>query len=138
MTDDDQVLKVLSHHTGVGQPWLRTYDAHLKGVKLQEATMTDNQTLTDWVQIEAAKRCGWYPEEWGDMCDVYKNDDCFRALCDMILKYEQPPVDRKLLCAEEAYAVVYWDGDGNDGDGMKWVVLACVRAIELFEAGYGK
>lgn len=37
----------LSHHTGVGQPWLRTYDAHLKGGKYQEATMADEPQIDD-------------------------------------------------------------------------------------------
>jgi hypothetical protein len=63
--------------------------------------MTD--TPPDWVLIEAAKRSGLklniksirpnYPIQFSK---------AFRALCDMIKKYEQPPVDCKLLCAQAA------------------------------------
>lgn len=79
--------------------------------------------------IEAVKRSGWEPEPWADLHEVYKHDDAFRALCDMIQKYEQPPVDRKLLCAREA-ATSWASGKLN-------MIDTCVRAIELFEEGFG-
>jgi hypothetical protein len=60
----------------------------------------------------------------------------FRALCDMIEKHEQPPVDRKLLCAREAlseankaHADVAWSDK---------TIPVLVRAIELWEEGLGK
>jgi hypothetical protein len=52
-------------------------------------------------------------------------------MCDMIQKYEQPPVDRKLLCVDEAMCEFGWDEDWM-GRG------ACYRAIELWEEGFGK
>ena len=90
--------------------------------------MTD--TPPDWVLIEAAKRCEFIPSVEFRRRD-YQDFPCFRALCDMILKHEQPPVDRKLLCAEEA-ACQFWDG--NQG-AVSWVGR---RAIELYEEGFGK
>lgn len=108
--------------------------------------MTDQQTPPDWVLIEAAKRSG---------CDVLVADyirynifernaiGSFRALCDMIAKYEQPPVDRKVLCAREAAAILSnfphmaeeWRSGKNDKHGLTEV---CIRAIELWESGYGQ
>lgn len=97
--------------------------------------MTD--TPPDWVLIEAAKRCGW---AYGT-ADNYHDNPVYAALCDMILKHEQPRVDRKLLCAREACA----QHDGNkayqyaNGDRDTYIcVEAAVRAIELWEKGYGK
>lgn len=100
--------------------------------------MTDKQTPPDWVLIEAAKRCGReVPLYW------YDNDVAFQALCDMIAKYEQPPVDRKLLCAREAMAQActlpesegaYRRGSWDHAGALK----KCLRAIELWEEGYGQ
>ncbi len=89
--------------------------------------MTD--TPPDWVLIEAAKRSG-YPSGANGVT-YYSASGPFRALCDMIQKYEQPPVDRKLLCAEEAAT-----GYGYEPDDM--AVQACIRAIELWIEGYGE
>ena len=93
--------------------------------------MTDNQTPPDWVLIEAAKRSNWRDTdlEWIKESSEYLNP-MYRALCDMIAKHEQPPVDRKLLCAREAAVGEGWDPDGSCKD-------ACIRAIELWESGYG-
>jgi hypothetical protein len=86
----------------------------------------------DWILIEAAKRC--------DMqiihCDLrelrldYAEGHAFRALCDMIQKYEQPPVDRKLLCAREAVRLGSLKTEYSD-----WIAI---RAIELWEEGFGR
>jgi len=96
--------------------------------------MTDNQTPPDWVLIEAAKRCGWdgfalshLQAEYDDI----EEGEVFRALCDMIERYEQPPVDRKLLCAREALEQCGWVHNPDREE-------TCVRAIELWESGYGK
>jgi len=84
--------------------------------------MTD--TPEDWVLIEAAKRVGW---GCGVLlgANTYSNSDTkgriFRALCDMIQKYEQPPVD---LISQCAIAVC---GD-HDAIGR----VKCVRAIEMY------
>ena len=104
--------------------------------------MTDLPILPDWVLIEAAKRCGWV-----DTLTIkylqrsYVDTMFYRALCDMIVKHEQKPIDRKLLCAREAWALTdgnkayqYRTGERDDyGD-----VQACIRAIELWEEGFGK
>ena len=50
----------------------------------------------------------------------------------MILKHEQPPVDRKLLCAREANRL--WENSDEDFS----VEDACVHAINLWEEGFGK
>jgi ADP-ribosylglycohydrolase len=97
--------------------------------------MTD--TPPDWVLIEAADRGGyhWKDHSIEQLREQYcegDDDDLFRALCDMILKHEQKPVDRKLLCAREANEL--WD----HRDEEFTVEDACVRAIELWEEGFGK
>ena len=94
--------------------------------------MTNQQTPPDWVLIEAAKRSGWVTDRTSNYREyVYRGNPAYRALCDMIERYEQPPVDRKLLCAREALGVV----EGRDG---RTVTDIAVRAIELWESGYGE
>ena len=93
--------------------------------------MTTETPPDDWVLLEAAKQaetwCGSI--EW--LRGLYNASGSFRALCDMIAKHEKPPVDRKLLCAREA-----WDQWLNiDYDGEEWIGL---RAIQLYEEGFGK
>jgi len=94
--------------------------------------MTD--TPPDWVLIEAAKRSDTWPQEIETLRGSYDSWFIFRALCDMIQKYEQPPVDRKLLCAEEA-SRQYWDRPEDEPEGVSWIGI---RAIELWEEGFGK
>jgi hypothetical protein len=95
--------------------------------------MTD--TPEDWVLIEAAKRGGlpWIDYNVDELGREYEDgiDGLFRALCDMIAKHEQKPVDRKLLCAREAYEQVVRH------PSAKWEEVG-VRAIELWEEGFGK
>lgn len=105
--------------------------------------MTDKQTPPDWVLVEAAKR-GKRLHLGPDMLRIdYATDKTFRALCDMIERYEQPPVDRKLLCAREAMAQAcalpesegaYRRGTWDHAGALK----QCLRAIELWEEGFGK
>jgi hypothetical protein len=94
--------------------------------------MTDKKTPPDWVLIEAAKRS----ERIGTKLEVilahWFSDPTVRALCDMIERYEQPPVDRKLLCAREAYGSD--DGTLDDCEAIE----TAIRAIELWEEGFGK
>lgn len=94
--------------------------------------MTD--TPPDWLLLEAAKRCGWDEEQEAQRIRLYdyEHNEAFRALCDMILKYEQPPIDRKLLCAREAERLRLY------GDEEFTVEDACLRAIELYLEGFGK
>ena len=94
--------------------------------------MTD--TPPDWVLIEAAKRAGWLDCSASYVRSDYWaiDNNSFRALCDMIQKYEQPPVDRKLLCAREAMAGIIvqdWPSSAQE---------IAIRAIELWEEGFGK
>ena len=94
--------------------------------------MTD--TPPNWVLIEAAKRGELY-WKMGELRQAYGDGSIpvFRALCDMIQKYEQPPVDRKLLCAREA--VQHWNvNDDVSEHDVDWI---SVRAIELWEEGFG-
>jgi len=88
-------------------------------------------TPPDWVLIEAAKRTNWiFPVDC--IRDRYSTlSDAFRALCDMIQKYEQPPVDRKALCAMEALKYA-------DPGVIGWSERAAIRAIELWEEGFGR
>lgn len=92
--------------------------------------MTDKQTPPDWVLIEAAKRANHKltPAQLRAGLIAKAARPYFDALCDMIEKYEQPPVDRKVLCAREAY---------QDWDSEEYFTL-CIRAIELWEEGFGK
>ena len=89
--------------------------------------MTDKKTPPDWVLSEAAKRCGW---SYGT-AELYYDNPVYAALCDMIERYEQPPVDRKVLCAREA-AKEYGYDQGDLAEN------ACIRAIELWEEGLGE
>jgi hypothetical protein len=95
--------------------------------------MTD--TPEDWVLLVAADRGGlpWVDHSIEELREEYKDgaDGLYRALCDMIAKHEQKPVDRKLLCAREAMREWF----DNDEDGHEWLGL---RAIELWESGFGK
>ena len=95
--------------------------------------MTDKQTPPDWVLIEAAKRAGFHltPAQFRAGLIAKAARPYLLALCDMILKYEQPPVDRKLLCAREAMAGRYISGVAD-------IESIAVRAIELYKSGFGK
>jgi hypothetical protein len=92
--------------------------------------MTDKQTPPDWVLIEAAKRSEFLPSAEFRRKN-YEELPMFRALCDMIERYEQPPADRKLLCAREA------DREWSEAGCTAHWETALVRAIELWESGYG-
>lgn len=89
------------------------------------------ETPRDWVMIEATRLCGWDTEIEG-LRRLYGGDKPFRALCDMIAKHEKKPVDRKVLCAREA--LKEWEAMGYEGEEC----MIGVRAIELWEEGFGK
>ena len=102
--------------------------------------MTDKQTPPDWVLLEAARRAAYGPD---NLRYYFAEDLSFRALCDMIERYEQPPLDRKVLCAREAMAEKcmlpecardYRNGTWDYAGALK----QCLRAIELWEEGFGK
>jgi len=92
-------------------------------------------TLPDWVLTEAAKRCDWHGGKTQAQLRGYLAvSGAFNALCDMILKHEQPPLDRKEACALEAVYTA-------DTLAVEWTEITatamCVRAIELWEDGFG-
>jgi hypothetical protein len=96
--------------------------------------MTDKQTPPDWVLKLAADKAGWEGFPLEDLRNEYVASDSgsYRALCDMIERYEQqPPVDRKVLCARRA-AKEYGYDPGDLADD------ACRLAIELWIEGYGE
>jgi hypothetical protein len=94
----------------------------------------------DWVLIEAARRGGFNPD-LRSLRSMYAGDGLwkatFRALCDMIAKHEQKPVDRKLLCAREAIAQSHNHERSYPSNICRWQWIA-IRTIELWEEGYGK
>ncbi len=97
--------------------------------------MTTETPPDDWVLIEAAERFTWKVMDMEELRNLYQDPTIsacrgFRALCDMIAKHEKPPVDRKLLCAEQAIAE--WV-QTTDDIGQEWIGL---RAIELWEEGF--
>jgi hypothetical protein len=98
----------------------------------------------DEVLIEAARRSGISGESLIDLRFYYRNGGAFRALADALVELGwKPPVDRKLLCAREANAsmassrkarAIYHEGVEDNSEAVK----RCVRAIELWEEGFGK
>lgn len=96
--------------------------------------MTDD-TPPDWVLIEAAKRSGRHltPAQFRAGLFAKAARPYFLALCDMISKHEEPPVDRKLLCAHEALREAH-----GANEWVSWTSeQMIVRAIELWEGGFG-
>jgi hypothetical protein len=104
--------------------------------------MTDKKTWPVWVLLEAAKRSEWGEQAIVSLVYWLNNNGAFRALCDMIERYEQPPVDRKLLCAREAcleQSDWFYPNETRKGrfDENPCVRLG-LRAIQLHEEGFGK
>jgi hypothetical protein len=90
------------------------------------------ETPPDWVLLEAARRGGWDAYTTQVLREAYGDGGTYRALCDMIAKHEKPPVDRKLLCAQETVRNAGFVIDHADIESI------AVRAIELWEEGFGK
>ena len=101
--------------------------------------MTDKKTPPDWVLIEAAKRSGG-PVLGADYIryNIYEDSPPFRALCGMIERYEEPPVDRRVLCAREAIEDISPRFPHLTLGEQSGVIEAAVLAIELYEGGFGK
>jgi hypothetical protein len=53
----------------------------------------------------------------------------------MIERYEQPPPDRKVLCAREAITQSHDENFRSNICHWEWIAI---RAIELWEEGFGK
>ena len=81
--------------------------------------MTDKQTPPDWAFARAQE----LRNKRG-----FTHLDAFAAY---IAEHEQPPVDRKLLCAREA-------GRESGYDEDDYAIGVGVRAIELWIEGYGE
>jgi hypothetical protein len=91
-----------------------------------------SDTPPDWVLIEAARRSGWVRPREALSCSHFTSNGVTRALCDMIAKHEQPPIDRKVLCAREAWRL--YDPDVSSIHSTEQIGI---RAIELWEEGFG-
>jgi hypothetical protein len=104
------------------------------------------ETPPDEVLIEAAKLSETWCRSIEWLRELYGVSGSFRALCDMIQKYEKPAVDRKLLCAREAMAenaetgvASEWGGKFRSGNyDDTYHITVPLRAIELWEEGFGK
>jgi hypothetical protein len=98
--------------------------------------MTTETPPDDWVLREAAKLADEPDIEIQWLRDLHSVSGSFRALCDMIQKYEKQPVDRKALCAQEA--VRLHNERHVFSHGLHTPEEVCIRAIELWEEGFGK
>ncbi len=96
--------------------------------------MTTETPPDDWVLLEAAKLSDTWCRSIEWLRELYGVSGSFRALCDMIAKHEKPPVDRKVLCALEALT----EASTDHADVMWTDEDVAVRAIELWEEGFGK
>ena len=104
------------------------------------------ETPPEEVLLEAAKRGNIGDEPIEYLRKIYRHGGTYRALCDMIQKYEKPPVDRKVLCAREAMAenaetgvASEWGGKFRSGNyDVTYHITVPLRAIELWEEGFGK
>jgi len=92
--------------------------------------MTTKTPPDDWVLLEAARLSDTWCRSIEWLRNLHSVSGSFRALCAMIQKYEKPPLDRKVLCAQEA--MKSWVGGGAGPETI------CIRAIELYEEGFGK
>jgi hypothetical protein len=92
--------------------------------------MTTETLPDDWVLLEAARLSDTWCRSIEWLRNLHSVSGSFRALCAMIQKYEKPPLDRKVLCAQEA--MKSWVGGGAGPETI------CIRAIELYEEGFGK
>ena len=98
----------------------------------------ETQAPEDWVLLEAAKLSETWCRSIEWLRNLHSVSGSFRALCDMIQKYEKPPVDRKVLCARKAMAGWAIELDPSGFPKEADMRAACVRAIELWEEGFGK
>jgi len=101
-----------------------------------------DETMPEWVLIEAGKRSGWADKSPHTLLQLYRScaHSAYRALCDMILKHEQPPVDPKLLLVREACAQIFEESGMEDANNFRtgdWddfhSIRAALLAIDLWE-----
>lgn len=90
--------------------------------------MTD--TPPDWVLIEAAKRCEYMPAPTEYWRDHFVGSAYFRALCDMIAKYEQEPVDPDVEAVKRI--ILAWH------ETTQWRWANCPKMLAAAVAQYKK
>jgi len=92
----------------------------------------------DWVLAEASRRAGVTktPNQIRAGALGRQAEPFFFALCDMVEVHERPPPDRKLLCVDAAIQQVL--DEARDSGIVPSQQDACIRAIELWEEGFGK
>ena len=75
----------------------------------------------DWVLLEAARRFEWPLHPKSYLRELYDRPTYigFRALCDMIAKYEQPPVDPDVEAVKRILAASV----KRPIDDINWLVL---------------
>ena len=93
------------------------------------------ETPPNWVLLEAAKQAHLEGRSIEVLRGEYRYCISFRALCDMIAKYEKPPTDRKVLCAREAITQSHDENFRSNICHWEWIAS---RAIELYKEGFGK
>ena len=62
-----------------------------------------NEVPEDWVLREAAKRAWYAPATIDHWRAHHASSTTFSALCDMIAKYEQPPVDEDVEAVKRIF-----------------------------------
>lgn len=90
----------------------------------------------DWVLLEAARRTSWmaYDPRIERLRQEYHiMGSTFRALCDMIAKYEQPPVDPDVEAVKRICAAHM----GEEVSSFTWRPEALARAVAQYKQERG-
>lgn len=98
-------------------------------------------TPEDWAFERACSWVGRKPHHVRSMTVDNPERRAISALCDMIAKHEQKPIDRKLLCARQAAIQEMPHHKARIDEGVfddSEEVAIPVRAIELWIEGYGE
>lgn len=103
----------------------------------------DQNTIPEWAFSKACFLADRKPHHVKQMWSDKSERRAIEALATYIAAHEQPPTDRKLLCAREAMArnCDFPESAASYRNGM-WdhagVLKHCMEAIELWESGFGK
>ena len=102
--------------------------------------MTDKQTPPDWAFERA---CGWVgrkPHHDRSMAVDNPERRAISALCDMIERYEEPPLDPAVEALIEALIDLTDGRSGASTESYAKCLRAALadRAFEIRESGYGK
>lgn len=87
--------------------------------------------VADWVLLEAAERGNMQTRDIISLRRWYRNDELrpYRALCDMIAKYEQPPVDPDVEAVKRIIAA--WLED--DVPNIIWIDSYLKNAVAQYK-----